>query len=128
MQLFLNYFLIYNNAMTEHQEQVITIKWFRLQYPKLSNCLWAIPNGGVRNIGTAIKLKSEGVLAGVPDLFLMIPKNCFHGLFIEMKIQGGKLQPNQKEFLKLANALEYKAVVCYGFEEAKKVISDYLKD
>jgi hypothetical protein len=114
--------------MTEHQEQVITIKWFRLQYPKLSNCLWAIPNGGVRNIGTAIKLKSEGVTAGVPDLFLMIPKNGFHGLFIEMKIQGGKLQPNQKEFLKLANALEYKAVVCYGFEEAKKVISDYLKD
>lgn len=128
MQLFLNYFLIYNNGMTEHQEQVLTVKWFRLQYPKLSNCLWAIPNGGVRNIGTAIKLKSEGVLAGVPDLFLMIPKNGFHGLFIEMKIQGGKLQPNQKEFLKLANALEYKAVACYGFEEAKKVISDYLKD
>jgi hypothetical protein len=114
--------------MTEHQEQVITIKWFRLQYPKLSNCLWAIPNGGVRNIGTAIKLKSEGVLAGVPDLFLMIPKNGFHGLFIEMKIKGGKLQPNQKEFMKLANALAYKSVVCYGFEEAKNVISDYLKD
>lgn len=114
--------------LNEYQEQCLVINWFRLQYKDYANYLFSIPNGGKRHIIEAVKFKRSGVISGVPDLFLMIPKNGFHGLFIEMKIQGGKLQPNQKEFLKLANALEYKAVVCYGFEEAKKVISDYLKD
>ena len=41
------------------------VQWFRLQHPKQTKCLFAIPNGGVRNIGTAIKLKREGVVPGV---------------------------------------------------------------
>ena len=57
----------------EHQLQVECVKWFRFQYPKLANLLFAIPNGGLRNIKVATKLKAEGVLAGVPDLFLAIP-------------------------------------------------------
>ena len=45
----------------------------------MAKCLFAIPNGGARHIGTAIKLKSEGVTAGVSDLFLMIPSGQKHG-------------------------------------------------
>jgi hypothetical protein len=111
---------------TEHAEQVATVTWFRYQYPKYAKCLWAIPNGGARHIGTAVKLKAEGVVAGVPDLFLMIPKNGWHGMFIEMKIKGGKLQENQKEFMGLAILLGYQSVVCYGFDDAKNAITAYL--
>ncbi len=111
----------------EHIEQSMLIKWFRFQYPEVSRCLWSIPNGGVRHITTAIKLKQEGALAGVSDLFLMIPKRDFHGLFIEMKAPGGKLQPNQKEFQSLAKSMGYEAITCFGFDQAKESIKKYLQ-
>lgn len=112
--------------ITEHAEQVNLVQWFRYQHPKFAKCLWAIPNGGARHIGTAVKLKSEGVVAGVPDLFLMIPKNGWHGMFIEMKTKGGKLQENQKEFMGLATLMGYQSVVCFGFDDAKNAITAYL--
>jgi hypothetical protein len=112
--------------ITEHAEQVNLIQWWRYQYPKFAKCLWAIPNGGARHIGTAVKLKAEGVVSGVSDLFLMIPKNGLHGMFIEMKIKGGKVSDNQKEFMETANSLGYKCVVCFGFDDAKNAINEYL--
>lgn len=111
---------------TEHQEQATLIKWFRYQYPIYAKCLWAIPNGGMRHIRTAIKLKKEGVLPGVADLFLMIPREDKHGLFIEMKAKNGKIQPSQKEFLQMAKAMGYEIALCYGFEDAKQFITSYL--
>ena len=113
--------------MSEHTEQVAVIQWYRYQYPKYAKCLWAIPNGGVRHIGTAVKLKAEGGLSGISDLFLMIPKSGWHGLFIEMKVKGGKLSDSQKEFMGNATLMGYQAVVCYGFEQAKDAITEYLK-
>lgn len=109
---------------TEHQEQVAVVQWFRLTYPKL--ILFSIPNGGMRNIGTAVKLKSEGVLAGVADLFLMSPNINHHGLFIEMKVAKGKVSEQQKYFLEQAKAKGYAACVCYSFEEAQAAITNYL--
>ena len=112
----------------EHLAQSLLIKWFRLQYPLMAKCLFAIPNGGARHIGTAIKLKQEGVTAGVADLFLMIPANGKHGLFLEMKKEkGAKLQQNQEQFLNLAESMGYAAEVAYGFEEAQEIIQKYLQ-
>lgn len=113
--------------MTEHAEQVATVNWFRYHYIKFAKCLWSIPNGGVRHIGTAVKLKAEGGMAGVSDLFLMMPAGKYHGLFIEMKVKGGKLSSSQKEFIANAILMGYKAVVCYGFDEAKQAINEYLQ-
>lgn len=112
--------------MSEHQEQCALIRWWRLQYPKLNKMLFAIPNGGQRNIVTAVRLKNEGVVSGVSDLFLMMPKGDWHGLFIEMKAVKGKVSKEQKEFMAVANEMGYLAVVCFGFDDAKKVIQNYL--
>lgn len=112
--------------LNEHQEQSLLIRWFRLQYPSLHFNLFAIPNGGARHIVTAVKLKEEGVIPGIPDLFLMYPKDQWHGLFIEMKSKTGKVSKSQKDFLALANSFNYKAIVCYGFEDAKNTIEKYL--
>jgi hypothetical protein len=113
--------------MSEHTEQVALIQWYRMQYPKYAKYLWAIPNGGSRHIVAAVKLKAEGVMPGVSDLFLMIPKDGWHGLFIEMKVKGGKLSDSQKEFIGNATLMEYQAVVCFGFDEAKDAITNYLQ-
>lgn len=112
----------------EHLAQSLLVKWFRLQYPLMAKCLFAIPNGGARHIGTALKLKAEGVMPGVSDLFLMIPNNGHHGLFLEMKSKVGKLQQNQAEFLNLAESMGYAAEVAYSFEEGQKIIKNYLQD
>jgi len=110
----------------EHQEQKALIQWFRMQYPKL--IMFAIPNGGQRNIVTAMKLQAEGVLAGVADLFLMQPIGKYHGLFIEMKSAKGKVSDQQAYFIEQANLLGYKAIVCYGFDQAAAEIMKYLRD
>jgi hypothetical protein len=112
--------------MNEHQIQVAVVTWFRLQYPKL--IMFAIPNGGMRNIGTAIKLKNEGVLAGVADLFLMSPNKTHHGLFIEMKAAKGKVSDQQKYFLEQAQAKGYATCVCHSFDEAQAAIICFLRN
>jgi len=128
--LFIHLFKIIGIIMktSEHQEQVMLITWFRMQYPKFKLHLWAIPNGGSRHIVTAVNLKAEGVLAGVSDLFLMIPKAGWHGMFIEMKAKTGSLSDKQKEFMGAATLMGYQAVVCFGFEEAKTAITNYLQE
>jgi hypothetical protein len=76
-----------------------------------------------------MRLKREGALAGVSDLFLMIPNKDKHGLFIEMKsAKGAKIQQNQLDFISLAKSMNYDAEVCFGFEEAREKIKNYLKN
>lgn len=66
------------------------------------------------------KNKRMGVRSGVPD-YLIVTKNKL--LFIEMKRKkGGVVSKTQKEWIKAINDAGGFAVVCSGFEEAKKVI------
>jgi hypothetical protein len=75
----------------ERRHQVALIKWVRAVkdvYPVL-NLLYAVPNGGYRNIYVARKLKAEGVRAGVADLCLPAARRGYHGLYLEMKSEEG---------------------------------------
>lgn len=114
----------------ESREQQLFIQWCSLntkKYPGL-DMIFAIPNGGKRNKLEAVKLKREGVKAGVPDLFLPVPKGKYHGLFIEMKF--GKNATTEKQELWLGELEEqgYAVDVCWGFEEAKQTIEWYYKE
>ena len=53
--------------------------------------VFAIPNGGRRNVVTATRLKAEGVMAGAPDLFVA----DYGGFFLEVKTETGKLSAAQ---------------------------------
>lgn len=111
---------------TEHAEQVTLVRWFDATYPNLKGRIFAIPNGGSRHKVEAMRLKMEGVRAGVPDLFLPVATGGKHGLFIEMKrTKGGTISPEQKDWLAHLNEQGYRAEVCKGFEAAKAVIQDY---
>lgn len=112
--------------VSEHQEQALVVAWFDLQYPQYKRLFWATPNGGDRHPVVAAKLKAEGVRAGVSDLVLAVARNGMHGLFIEMKAIGGRVSVPQKEFIEEVRAQGYGAAVCYGFDEAKRVIREYL--
>ncbi len=71
------------------------------------------------------KMKRLGVKSGVPDYII-----CFPGklLFIEMKREkGGRVSDSQAEWIESLNGVpNVRAVVCYGFDEARKVIDEYL--
>lgn len=110
----------------EHNEQVALFQWASY-YPEIR--MFAIPNGGNRNIITATNLKAEGVKAGVPDIFLPLARGEYHGMFIEMKRKkGGRVTPEQKEWIQYLNCEGYFAVVARGCDEAIELIQDYLKN
>ena len=112
--------------MTESQLQQNCIQWFRFQYPKYGRLLFAVPNGHKRNIVTAVKLKKEGVVAGVSDLILLVPNKTYNGLCIEMKIGKGKQTESQKEFQSDVEQTGYKYSVCRTLEEFINLINNYI--
>lgn len=60
--------------------------------------VFAVPNGGSRNIIEAANLKAQGVMAGVSDLIVLLPGKKVY--FIELKNPNGKgrQSPAQREF------------------------------
>jgi len=98
---------------TEHQEQREFIQWFRRAFP--GTRIFAIPNGGFRSITTAARLKAEGVVKGVPDLF--VPA---WGLWIEMKrTVGGALSADQKDWIRYLQSCGYHCIVGKGAKDAQ---------
>jgi hypothetical protein len=113
----------------EHQHAVALVRWwayFSNTHKIDRRLLWAVPNGGLRNIRVAMKLKAEGVIPGVPDYMLAIPSPTHHGLFIELKAPKGRLSTEQDQMLVLLGSRGYKCVVAYGWEHATQAISEYL--
>jgi hypothetical protein len=98
--------------MTEDQEQMLFVQWFRRQYPTIR--IFSIPNGGARHPAVAAKLKATGTSAGVPDLF--IPA---WSTWVEMKrAKGGRLSEVQKDWIAYLESIGHKVLVGHGFEDA----------
>ncbi len=115
--------------MSESKQQArLMNNWLKL-YPGYYHCLFAIPNGAqlAGNKATRArqmnKLKAEGLKPGVSDLFLMVARGGYHGMFIEMKDAGKtkcSVSDNQWAHIEEAREQGYKAEWCAGFDEAKK--------
>jgi hypothetical protein len=106
---------------SEHFEQCLLVQWFRRKWPDVR--IFAIPNGGYRSRATAGRLKAEGVLSGVPDLF--VP--AWH-LWVEMKrTKGGSLSAEQKDWIQYLESENYYCIVGKGAEDAKAKIKEFSK-
>jgi hypothetical protein len=111
----------------ESTEQIILVSRIRQFYPDV--LLFAIPNGGQRSITEAVRLKAEGVLAGVPDLFIARASGAMHGLFIEMKrAKGGKVSAKQQAVMLTLSHEGYAVMVAHGCDEAWPFVKQYLKE
>lgn len=86
-----------------------------------------IPNEGKRSKSYGAKMKRAGLRKGFPDLFLPLARRGFHGFFIEMKYDRGKVSPNQIKWLKKLKGEGYATAVCYGADEAIKLINKYIE-
>lgn len=112
--------------LSESQIQHDCLTWFRLQYPNLALLLFAVPNGGRRDKKTGARMKYEGVLKGVSDLILLIPKKGYASLCIEMKTPKGIQSEEQRKWQREAERCRNRYVVCRSIEEFMKAVNEYL--
>jgi hypothetical protein len=121
----------------EHKESVALIQWRNVslgKYPELKSLIH-IPNGGLRNIRVAQKLKAEGTRAGVSDYLLPVARPTFnghygqmsHGLWIELKAGKNKPTDIQYEWLYMMRDQGYMAEWAVGWFEASELIVAYLE-
>lgn len=102
----------------EESIQVACVKWFRLQYPNL--VIFAVPNGGSRNLYEAKNMKESGTLAGVADL--VIVGNGGRVLFVEMKAGKNKQEDSQVIFQQKVENLGHKYIICRSLEQFIKEV------
>lgn len=122
-----------NRNPLESEEQEKVFSWInanKKKYPELA-LAHASLNGVKLSPGAAVKAKKQGMVAGVPDIFLpvamSIEREDYYGLFIELKrIKGSKVSPEQKLFMAALENQGYQCSVCYGADEAIETIKQYL--
>ena len=115
---------------TEDEEQIAVMQWAEFQMGRWPELQWLfhIPNGGKRSKVEAARFKAMGVKPGVPDLCLAVPRNGYHGLYIEMKRrEGGKLSADQKKWIDGLQENGYCVHRCDGCHEAEAVLEAYLR-
>lgn len=122
----------------EDAEQKAVFEWAAYQpcgHGKIGDYLVHVPNGGKRDPKEAARLKTLGVRAGVSDLFFALSRLNYHGLWIEMKRQTRHFRgpaearsaatPEQLDWIAAMQRQGYAACVCYGADEAMKVLAGY---
>ena len=119
--------------MRESEIQSEIIKWVQSlepYYPEL-----ALMNASLNGIQTTAKIKAmmnaQGMKKGYPDLFLPVSRiingQLSHGLFIEIKTIDGRAKKEQLWWNEQLNKQGYMAVFCYGLDDVKKIICNYMQ-
>lgn len=117
-------------SQREHKEQAALFSMAAraaVKYPELELLNGSL-NGVRLTIGQAVKAKKSGMKKGYPDIFLPVPRREWHGLYIEMKAQGGRAQPEQKEWMRRLTEQGYYCTVCWSAVEAWDEIVAYLEN
>jgi fructose/tagatose bisphosphate aldolase len=110
----------------EQIHHINVVNWFTHNYPDLADDFHHFANERKCSMQQGRLLKRMGVKKGVADFFLALAIGGFHGLWIELKTEKGKLTPEQLEFLMRKRQRGYSARVAHGSDEAKEAILDYL--
>jgi hypothetical protein len=127
-------------APTEANEQEFIFAWAKMQESRDSRLalLHASMNGILTDARFGAKLKRLGRKAGVPDMFLPVPRYAdpnigghpaYYGLWIELKRKtGGVVSTEQKWWHQQLSECGYRVVVARGASEAIKIIMEYLSE
>lgn len=113
----------------ESRTQMALCRWWAVAHKGFGvpeQMLFAVPNGGRRDVIGAAILKKEGQRNGVSDLMLAVARGKFHGLFLELKTATGRLSPAQHGFIAGATMQGYAAYTCYSYDDAVILITNYL--
>jgi len=114
----------------EGLEQAALIKELELSLPAVAALIYHVPNGGHRHKLVAIKLKGQGVKAGVPDLVLPMARGGYFGLYLEFKATApndAAVSASQHAWIRRLSEQGYLAIVCRGHFDAMEQIRAYLR-
>lgn len=101
--------------LSEHAIQVQLVQEMRLRL-KREVVAYAVPNGGLRNLRVAQKLKAEGLLPGMTDLGFALPDA--RSAYLEMKNARGSLSIEQKGIRYKLEQLGHQWAMARSVEEA----------
>ena len=107
---------------SESSEQIAVVEYCDLRGIPIIH----IANESKRSKTYGAQLKRMGMRKGFPDLFVPVALNGYHGLFIEMKSDSGKLSEKQREWLMTLTKQGYLCRVCRSFEAATALINNYI--
>jgi hypothetical protein len=113
----------------EGQEQAALMREIELRHPAVFELIYHVPNGGHRHKAVAVKLKGQGVKAGVPDLVLPMARGGHFGLYIEFKAMppfDAAVSASQDAYIQALIGQGYLALVCRGHIDALECLRAYL--
>jgi hypothetical protein len=117
--------------LSELKEQSRVVNWCRERGIRVSATAQSTFTDSWKAINRNI---TSGVVKGVPDLIIVIPKEFRKNgenktVFIEMKKEnGGTVSKEQREWIKdLDDSTGVSASICYGHEEAIIFLSNFLE-
>ena len=133
-----------DTSHTEASHQIKLFDWSSSAERNFPELAWMhhIPNGGARGSDSRSRaiagnrLKRQGVKSGIPDIFLPVQRLGYAGLYIELKRPDvkpkrsgrGGVSDEQAKFGSFAIKQGYKWIVCYGWEDARDEILNYLQE
>lgn len=111
---------------SESKIQQEIVCWFNnnycLKHHNPRNIIFAVPNGGSRDIREAMTLKNTGLLPGVSDLIVIHNGEV---LFVEVKIDTGRQSEQQKEFQNRVEQNGFKYHLVRSLDEFKPILTHH---
>jgi VRR-NUC domain-containing protein len=92
----------------EHEIQAYVVQEAR----RLGYFIEGDQNAAKRGYGAAARAKACGMTAGTPDLRVMLPRGDV--LFIELKLEKGRLSDSQKAWHKRAEELRQDVIIVFA--------------
>ena len=117
------------NCDVEDQDQINFTSWFDYQYPHYSPLYFHVVNESMMSVQGRVKAKRKGLKKGVSDIIILLKRGKFSGLIIELKRKDStknKASKEQLEFLDEVDEQDFYCAICYGLDEAKKCVQEYL--
>ena len=114
--------------------QADCVLWLWNAYPETRGLYFCVNNENSRSkyesrkqqLRSGAQRKALGIVPGVSDTILMIPRKCYHALCIEFKTPTGRQSDVQKEWQEKVESQGYRYVVIRSLEDFQHEIENYL--
>lgn len=124
----------------ESYTQQGAVQWFRMQYPLYWRLLIKVPNEAKRDLvlvrkkdgsfryicPAAQRAKAEGMVKGAADMLLLVPRGGYGALAIEFKTKKGRVDDDQKAWLRDFEAAGNKSCICRSVDDFVEIVTLYM--
>jgi hypothetical protein len=106
-------------GMSEHEIQVSIVRYLDQVLPPTVRAVGVSNNP--RSAAAGAREKARGMRKGFPDILLT---GSFHGL-LEVKSEGGKLKPEQREWRDWASAQQIPYAVVRSIDDVRETLASW---